>query len=193
MEYKEMAFWFVLVFSVIFVSLYHQQINETITDFPGEILPYNGEIHNPVRISYVTYYFGPRIDPISDKLSDHNGIDLASWEGMAVYAVKDGNVVKMENSPDGFGNYVMLQHQDGTFTIYAHLSTFGNIKLEDHVGSGSVIGAIGSTGRSTGPHLHFELHDKDGNPQDSLELLNKGSIWSRLFFQKVEEQELIQN
>lgn len=112
-----------------------------------------------------------RNDPITGKPDFHTGMDLSSFEGMAVRAVKDGNIVRIEKEgPGSLGNWVEVQHPDGTFALYAHLSAFGNISLGENIGAGSVIGAVGNTGRSTGPHLHFELHDRDGQPMDPASL-----------------------
>jgi murein DD-endopeptidase MepM/ murein hydrolase activator NlpD len=149
---------------------YHE-IKQKITGFPGEVVPYNGQTVQPLKHYTVNYGYGPRIDPITHQPSFHNGVDLGAMEGMAVRSVKDGKVTRMEYQPDGYGNWVEIQHPDGTYTRYAHLSEFGNVKVGDNIGAGSVIGAVGSTGRSTGPHLHFELRNKDGQPIDPSDLL----------------------
>lgn len=114
---------------------------------------------------YVSSSFGRRKNPFSGQWKNHNGIDLAAPTGTPVYAVKDGSVsVKINNDPT-FGNYVILTHDKGSMTsVYAHMSktivdTYENIK------KGQVIGYVGTTGMSTGPHLHFEIR-KGGIPQD---------------------------
>lgn len=117
----------------------------------GEIKPPNGRLVPPLDNYTVTSEFG------ADRGDhDHQGIDLAAPAGTPVKAVADGTVTRIANDPDGYGNWVEIQHSDGSRSRYAHLSAFGKIKVGQRIGAGSVIGAVGSTGRSTGPHLHFE-------------------------------------
>jgi murein DD-endopeptidase MepM/ murein hydrolase activator NlpD len=82
--------------------------------------------------------------------------------GTPVMNVKDGTVQVMDYIENGYGNYIKIKHLDNTSTLYAHLKEFGNISIGEKIGAGSVIGAVGSTGRSTGPHLHFELINENG-------------------------------
>ena len=93
--------------------------------------------------------FGPRWGRF------HYGIDLANRTGTDVIAA-DGGVVTRASMAGSYGNLIIIDHQNGTSTRYAHLSAF-NVKVGDVVGQGQSIGKIGSTGRSTGPHLHFEV------------------------------------
>ncbi len=147
-------------------------VRSVLTGFPGGVTTeYNGKTVPPLAFYIVSYGYGMRNDPITGKPDFHTGMDLSSFEGMAVRAVKDGNIVRIEKEGSGsLGNWVEVQHPDGTFTVYAHLSAFGNISLGENIGAGSVIGAVGNTGRSMGPHLHFELHDRDGQPMDPASL-----------------------
>lgn len=103
----------------------------------------------------VTSRFGPRIHPVTKKPSTHTGVDIAAPIGTPIYASAGGKVVHA--SPMGtYGNVVFIDHGNGTETRYAHLSKF-NTTVGSVVNAGQVIGYMGSTGRSTGSHLHFEI------------------------------------
>ncbi|MBQ8002972.1 MAG: peptidoglycan DD-metalloendopeptidase family protein [Clostridia bacterium] len=96
---------------------------------------------------------------------NHNGIDIAAKPGTPIYAPAMG-LVTFSDTKSGYGNYIMIDHGDGYVTTYAHLTT-SYVKEGDSVKEGDVIGTIGSTGRVTGPHLHFEiLHN--GNYVDPM-------------------------
>jgi murein DD-endopeptidase MepM/ murein hydrolase activator NlpD len=86
----------------------------------------------------------------------HKGIDIAADEGTPVYAAADGEVVFADASKGGYGNLVILKHTAGWMTIYGHNSRI-LVDEGDHVRQGAAIAEVGSTGRSTGPHLHFEI------------------------------------
>jgi murein DD-endopeptidase MepM/ murein hydrolase activator NlpD len=107
-------------------------------------------------------------DPIHHAQATHNGLDIAAREGTPVVAAMAGTVERAGNAGT-YGNLVVLRHPDGSETRYAHLSAI-NVKKGDQVGAGTPIGAVGTTGRSTGPHLHFELR-RDGRPIDPWPLL----------------------
>lgn len=99
--------------------------------------------------------YGERIDPIHHTASLHPGFDLAAPTGTKVGAARGGDVVHA--GPAGtYGNLVIVRHEDGFETRYAHLSEV-HVKKGDRVETGTDIGAVGSTGHSTGPHLHFEI------------------------------------
>ncbi|PIC62684.1 peptidase M23 [Sporosarcina sp. P13] len=103
--------------------------------------------------------FGWRIHPITHVKKQHRGMDISAPTGTPVVAAGDG-VVSYAGSMSGFGNVIMITHsmKDQILTtVYAHLSTIGT-SSGAHVGKGELIGAVGSTGLSTGPHLHFEVH-----------------------------------
>ena len=105
----------------------------------------------PGRISSTV---GLRHDPIDGMVRDHKGVDIATPEGTPVRPVASG-VVVFSGYRQGYGNTVMVSHDDGMITLYAHNST--NLKnAGDPVDRGSTIAFSGSTGRTTGPHLHFE-------------------------------------
>lgn len=106
----------------------------------------------------ITSYYGRRIHPITKVESMHYGIDYPAEKGTKVYSVASGKVVvsKMQSNGKGFGNYVVILHTDSTYSLYAHLDTRA-VNAGDIIGSGKCIGTVGSTGDSTGNHLHFGL------------------------------------
>ena len=108
--------------------------------------------------------FGNRIDPINKRNAFHSGIDLNSRYGNSVIATADG-VVEKAGWYGGYGKCVVIRHKNGYKTLYAHLSKI-KVKKGVSVKSGQVIGNVGSTGRSTGPHLHYEVikNNKKINP-----------------------------
>ena len=99
--------------------------------------------------------FGYRVHPIDGELSFHYGTDFAADSGDDVTAFADGYVYAAGTS-EGYGNYLILTHEGGFSTIYAHLSSFA-VSEGEMVSRGQLIGAVGQTGKATGPHLHFEL------------------------------------
>lgn len=102
----------------------------------------------------ISSHVGLRYDPIDGLLRNHNGIDIAVPEGTPVKSVAPG-IVTYSGSRNGYGNMVIVEHANGMVTIYAHNRT--NLALAgEHVDTKSTIALTGSTGRSTGPHLHFE-------------------------------------
>jgi len=113
----------------------------------------------PVKngIGNITMFFGHNINPITGQYYIHKGIDIATYRaGDPVVATADGQVVTVEYSYD-FGNYIIIRHKHGYYTRYAHLSNY-RVYVGQRVQQGEVIGYIGNTGISTGPHLHYEVH-----------------------------------
>ena len=108
---------------------------------------------------YISSRFGERVHPITGELKHHNGMDIAANMGTAVYAADGGKVVLAEWY-GGYGNCIMIDHGNGYKTLYGHLSSIG-VSEGQSVSQGAVIGAVGSTGNSTGPHLHFEVYAND--------------------------------
>ncbi|KOP30150.1 murein hydrolase activator EnvC family protein [Exiguobacterium acetylicum] len=114
--------------------------------------------HLPVQ-GYVSSPFGPRNNPLTGKPEIHKGIDLVNAKGTAIHAAA-GGIVLRAGSATGYGNVVMVTHLiDGKVytTVYAHLESI-DVKTGQTVMPGQTVGTLGSTGWSTGPHLHFELH-----------------------------------
>jgi murein DD-endopeptidase MepM/ murein hydrolase activator NlpD len=125
----------------------------------------------PVPGSHLGSAFGWRIDPINGRSALHTGLDFQADPGTPILAAAGGVVVVQEYHP-AYGNMVEIDHGNKLVTRYAHASaTF--VKKGDLVKRGQKIAAVGSTGRSTGPHLHFEVL-ADGSPQDPQKFLTLG-------------------
>jgi murein DD-endopeptidase MepM/ murein hydrolase activator NlpD len=114
------------------------------------------ETHMPVATARVTSEFGHRPNPLGKGHVFHRGIDLAAPVGTPVYAVAAGTIVKAARDRS-YGNVVVINHHNGYKTLYAHNSKL-QVKLGEKVKAGQLIAKVGSTGHSTGPHLHFEIH-----------------------------------
>ncbi|MBP3710342.1 MAG: M23 family metallopeptidase [Treponema sp.] len=110
----------------------------------------------PIDSAWLSSSYGMRVNPISGNWKFHTGIDLAAPEGAAVYACKSGKVVQCVQNNPIYGNYIVLQHNNGITSIYAHLSEIEAV-AGDIVSSRKRIGRVGQTGLATGPHLHFEI------------------------------------
>lgn len=103
--------------------------------------------------------WGWRIDPIYKIRKFHEGLDFSAPIGTEIYATGDGTVVNVTVSPIGYGKYVEIDHGFGYSTLYAHMDGF-NVKPGQKVKRGDVIGYVGNTGKSSGPHLHYEVRIK---------------------------------
>lgn len=121
-------------------------------------------VKRPVRNGSLSSGYGPRMDPFLNRLAMHSGLDFKAPYGARVYASAPGTVIHA-GWKGGYGKMVEIRHANGFVTRYAHLSKI-RISEGGHVLAGDLIGNIGSTGRSTGPHLHYEVrrHDKPTNP-----------------------------
>ncbi len=122
---------------------------------------------SPLEFSRVTSGFAMRMHPILNLWRAHNGVDYSAPTGTPVQAVGEG-VVEYAGRQAGYGNLVQLLHRDGKATVYAHLSRI-DVRQGMRVEQGQRLGAVGSTGWATGPHLHFELRI-NGQFQDPLQL-----------------------
>ena len=110
----------------------------------------------PVPYYTLTSPFGMRIHPISGQWKMHNGVDMAAAQGTPIYAAKSGKVTTASYQAGGAGYYVSINHGDGFSSIYMHMTHF-IVSPGQYVTAGQVIGYVGSTGGSTGPHLHFGI------------------------------------
>ncbi|MXP26363.1 peptidoglycan DD-metalloendopeptidase family protein [Altererythrobacter indicus] len=117
----------------------------------------------PVEGVTLTSGYGMRNHPVLHKRAAHKGVDLAGPRGTPVYATADGTVGKAQYF-GSYGNYVQIEHGGDLETRYAHLSSY-TVNAGEHVKKGELIGYIGTTGRSTGPHLHYEVR-VDGEAVD---------------------------
>lgn len=132
-------------------------------DFLIQSLPVNGEI---------TSAFGNRIHPITNKSETHNGVDIAAAEGTEVRAIYDG-IVEDTSEDEILGIVVTINHENGFKTKYGHLSEV-KVKKGDIVKKDSVFALTGSTGLSTGPHLHFEVlfNDESVDPANLMKTIS---------------------
>ena len=105
---------------------------------------------------YVTSYFGPTTHPFTKHWYLHKGIDIAYSRGTKVVSTADGKVIEKAFDAEGYGNYIVIKHKYGFYTRYAHMDKV-YVKEGQNVQQGEVIGTLGSTGLSTGPHLHYEV------------------------------------
>ena len=119
----------------------------------------------------MTSPFGMRMHPLLGRLAIHTGIDLRGDLGVPVRATATGKVT-IAGRQGGYGNMVEISHGDGLVTRFGHLSEI-SVKLGQVVRIGEMVGRIGSTGRSTGPHLHYETR-ANGEPVDPQKFLNAG-------------------
>ena len=125
--------------------------------------------HRPAAVEMLTSSYGFRRDPFTGESAMHSGLDFRGPTGAPIYAAANGRVSYV-GQKSGYGNVVEISHGNGMITRYAHMSKFHS-RVGQEVAAGDVIGAIGSTGRSTGPHLHFEvrINDRAVNPRPFLE------------------------
>jgi murein DD-endopeptidase MepM/ murein hydrolase activator NlpD len=131
------------------------------------LLPQN----TPVAEGFIGSGYGMRADPFTGALAMHAGLDFAAPPGTPIYAAAGGVVLSAEYQAH-FGNTVTLDHGSGLSTLYAHASRM-HVKPGDIVKKGQRIADVGTTGRSTGPHLHFEVH-VNGQPQNPARFLAQG-------------------
>lgn len=129
---------------------------EEVPDVPSDMSVPNGTPTEYVRISSP---FGSRIHPITHKRHGHKGIDLAAPRNTPIYATADG-VVTFSGRNGGYGNFVKLNHKNGYKTAYAHMNSIA-VRKGKTVQKGDLIGYVGSTGSSTGNHLHYEVYYQD--------------------------------
>jgi len=120
----------------------------------------------PVEGGYLNSTFGYRNDPIDNVKRFHHGQDITVKSGSPVFAPADGEI-KRAYYVGGFGNHIKIDHGLGYTTLFAHLSKL-NVKHGQQVKRGDIIGLSGNTGRSTAPHLHYEIH-YNGKPQNPLD------------------------
>lgn len=110
--------------------------------------------------------FGYRIDPVYKTVKFHGGLDFAAPQGTPIYATANGTVKVAGNLGNGYGNHVVVNHGYGYETLYGHMFRI-NVRPGRSVKRGEILGYVGSTGKSTGPHLHYEVH-KNGRPIDPV-------------------------
>ena len=123
----------------------------------------------PASLEYISSGFGYRADPFTGAGAFHAGLDFKGPYGAPIHAAAKG-VVSFAGVRSGYGNCLEIDHGNGLLTRYAHMSAY-RAQIGQAVKPGDIIGAIGSSGRSTGPHLHFEVRIDDHavNPRPFLE------------------------
>jgi murein DD-endopeptidase MepM/ murein hydrolase activator NlpD len=134
----------------------------------GEVMKWTGKFIWPVQARRISDLFGWRVHPIYKTRRFHSGMDLAASTGTPVKAAADGRVL-LAGWVKGYGNTVIIDHGGGLSTLYGHNSSI-TTKAGKMVLQGDIIAKVGSTGVSTGPHLHFEVR-QDGTPQDPMRWL----------------------
>lgn len=145
-------------------------------------IKYNGvnvaPLQNEDMNKLITSKFGRRINPVTKKIEYHNGIDFRSPNGTPVYALSDGIVLQVA-SDKSRGNYVIIYHGNDFCSLYQHLNS-AKVQAGYYVKGGDLIGEVGSTGQSTGNHLHLETFI-DGKPYNPKKELKKIKKWQTLF------------
>ena len=133
--------------------------------------PYTGgQFAWPSTSTYITSPYGTRVHPVTGQLKTHTGLDIGAGMGTNIFAAADGTVIVSGWNSGGYGNYVVIDHGGGVTTLYAHCSSL-LVSAGQSVTRGQVIAKCGSTGISTGPHLHFEVL-KNGAHTDPYAYLN---------------------
>jgi len=132
--------------------------------YTGGTVTGSGSYIWPVSCTYITSCVGYRYHPVSGIWKYHSGMDIGSSHGDTVWAT-DGGTVCCAGVKGGYGNCVMIDHGNGYYSLYGHLSAIA-VSLNQTVSKGDTIGYVGSTGVSTGPHLHFEFRDSSGGSID---------------------------
>lgn len=120
----------------------------------------------PVWSYWLSSKFGYRTDPFNKRPAGHKGVDLASRTGNKIKVMANGKVTEVKHSNSGYGNFVAVDHGNGFVTKYAHLHKI-YVKAGDYLHAEDAVGEVGSTGRSTGPHLHYEILYQ-GHPVDPM-------------------------
>jgi murein DD-endopeptidase MepM/ murein hydrolase activator NlpD len=127
----------------------------------------------PLDSGFVSSGYGRRIDPFTGRLAMHYGVDYCTWEGEPVYATADGLVTKSRTEVT-FGKIIVIDHGNGFRTVFAH-NQENLVQKGQNVKRGDVIARVGNSGRSTGPHLHYEIQ-KDGKAINPLNYVLSGEF-----------------
>lgn len=153
-----------------FNSLWIPKVTQYAKDLGGLILNCNevnfgnGQFGKPIPNIQITSNFGSRVDPFTGQVSFHKGVDFGAGKGTMVYSAEAGKVVDVVRGcvegnmscGGGYGNRILIRHQEGLYTLYAHLTDVF-VDINQNVSRSQPIGTVGTTGQSTGYHLHFEV------------------------------------
>ncbi|MFM7887623.1 MAG: peptidoglycan DD-metalloendopeptidase family protein [Pseudanabaena sp.] len=129
----------------------------------------------PITGAVISSGFGWRVHPVTGERRLHKGVDFAAPTGTPIFAAADGVVTDAGWTDSGYGNIVELRHSDGSVTLYAHTNRVYVFKGQV-VNRGQAIAEVGSTGRSTGPHLHFEVQPDGKNAVDPMDYLQMRQV-----------------
>jgi murein DD-endopeptidase MepM/ murein hydrolase activator NlpD len=130
-------------------------------------------------IGHISMLFGENENPFTGQIYVHRGIDLSTFRyGDPIVATADGQIVTVDYDPTGFGNYIIIRHKHGFYTRYGHMQSF-KVRTGQRVQQGEIIGYIGNTGLSTGPHVHYEVHI-GSDVVDPYKFLNVRSLAGRV-------------
>lgn len=144
-------------------------VPERVAERPMTALEYAATLRAPLGQLRVSSDYGMRLHPLARRERFHHGIDYAAPSGTPIRAAQDGQI-KVMSGQKGYGHLVRMSHGHGVETVYGHLLKFmPGLKQGSVVRRGDIIGFVGSTGRSTGPHLHFEVL-ANGRQMDPLQL-----------------------
>lgn len=135
-------------------------------------LHHEGVDDDLLEMGRISSSFGARKDPFTGAVREHKGLDIALPAGTPVEPVEAGRVV-FSGVQSGYGQVVVVDHGEGVRSVYAHLQS-RSVDVGQEVGSGTVIGRVGSSGRATGPHLHLEIR-RDGVPVDPETYLGRSA------------------
>ncbi|MBQ9659686.1 MAG: M23 family metallopeptidase [Bacteroidales bacterium] len=165
------------------VGMLAQEAGDMLTSVPNvpPLVPDPKKVH-------LSSGFGYRTDPVYGGVENHGGQDLAAPLGTPVYATGDGTVIQAEFKPNGYGNQIVIDHGFGYKTRYAHLSVI-KVVTGMRIKRGEQIGNVGSTGKSTGPHLHYEVLYRDVrvNPKNYFDLSMSVEDYRAMIDQRAED------
>jgi len=150
-EYNEQAADTTKIYNVVKILGSKADWYENLFDYVPSINPLN-----PDKLKRISSKFGKRFHPIKKKVKAHLGLDISAKKGTAIHSSATGTVIKVISSNRGYGNQVIIEHDYGFRTRYAHMHSF-IVKKGDSIKKGQIIGFVGNTGLSTAPHLHYEI------------------------------------
>ncbi len=187
------------------IDIYRYKTKDGLVDFflPDAKSVRQGLLRTPIEFGRVSSGFGLRKHPVLGYNKMHKGVDFAAPRGTKIYAAADGVIDKKYYS-SSYGNYIRIRHTGGIKTAYAHMKGFARgLSLGDRVKQGQTIGYVGTTGRSTGPHLHYEVlkNGRQVNPksvnlptqnelkgQEKEQFIRQMSSYKSAFFNLVEDR-----
>ena len=166
-------FFFIIIFSSAFIMISSATLIPEIPEISPELPPiYSGDFIYPIPIyRTISSHFGYRTNPITGKNELHGGTDFPAPYGEIVVATASGIVEFSDYNNGGYGYQIVIKHTDNLKSSYSHNSKLLVVKGEV-IDQGKPIALVGSTGQSTGNHLHFEIH-KDGKKVNPIDFLNQ--------------------